>query len=103
MGTRTILLNYFKNRVDGFYVKFAVDTKLGIRLTFRTTVASEQIVRLDSKVMSFSAEKCKLLDSRRKNVGHIYKMVNSWFANTISGKDLGVIIDYSLNMASCVR
>lgn len=100
-----IFINDLDNRVDGLLIKFADDTKLGGLANTqdeRTTLQSNLDWLEDwaeRNKMSFNREKCKVVHLGRKNVGHTYRMGDSWLGSSTSEKDLGVVIDNKLNMS----
>ena len=49
--------------------------------------------------MNFNREKCKVLQLGRKNELHRSRMEDTWLDNSTCERDLGVLVDYKLNMS----
>ena len=49
--------------------------------------------------MKFNRDKYKVLNHKKRKQMHIYKMGDIWLNHITSEKDLGIVIDYKLNMS----
>ena len=49
--------------------------------------------------IKFSRDKCEVLHLGKRNQMHSYEIGDTWLSNTISEKDLGIVVDHKLNMS----
>ena len=86
-------------------IKFADDTKLGgVANTPEDRIRiQDDLDRLENwakmNKMNFNGEKCKVLHLGRKNQMHHYRMGETCLGSSTCEKDLGVLVDHTLNMS----
>ena len=98
-----VLFNIFINDLDegieGVLIKFADDTKLGANTPEDRIRIQDDLDRLENWAkMNFNGEKCKVLHLGRKNQMHHYRMGETCLGSSTCEKDLGVLVDHTLNM-----
>ncbi|KAF7239250.1 RNA-directed DNA polymerase from mobile element jockey [Varanus komodoensis] len=100
-----LFINDMEEGVNSLLIKFTDDTKTGAVAT-----TEEQVLQIQKDLdrlwkwagdnrMAFNVDKCKVLHLGHRNSCHRYRLGDKWLESSTCERDLGVLVDFRLNMS----